>query len=487
MNIDIKDDLVDPEERNTITIDDEINNFLENDEGQNIKADIETLNIMGFDKKMINKVYILLRPENIERAIDYMTEIDGIYQHDFIPSSNPNEKTLCFICKQPQKNHLDYIPSDLLIDAQINNIPYNAPQLIEDIDDDIFLADKKDDKKDDNVANIDECEVCYDEISQEDQKLNKMPCGHLFCTHCWFNYLKTSILEAKVDKLKCMEHGCNEIVSEDFIMRHISENNELIEKYNKFKKRAEIIKDKNKKICPKPDCDSFLQKSQTSKYVECENGHKYCFDCLKPPHGNNQCDFNMEKQFMKWKKGKRVKRCPRCQMYTEKNEGCNHMTCVSCKYQWCWLCEGEYRYGHYDTGKCKGLQFTRADNLKCLCLRTFGLHKIFKCVYPEVTGQVPDFDELGLWVKYLLILGFWIFGIPVIWAYIIINYTEELNLSEGDCEFILYCFICIGIGLALLICFQITFSCFVAPFILVCFIYHRFFERLLLCFGLGDI
>ena len=32
---------------------------------------------------MINKVYILLRPENIERAIDYMTEIDGIYQHNF--------------------------------------------------------------------------------------------------------------------------------------------------------------------------------------------------------------------------------------------------------------------------------------------------------------------------------------------------------------------------------------------------------------------
>ena len=51
-------------------------------------------------------------------------------------------------------------------------------------------------------------------------------------------------------------------------------------------------------------------------------------------------------------------------MYTEKNEGCNHMTCISCKYQWCWLCEGEYRYDHYESGKCRGLQFTRADNLK---------------------------------------------------------------------------------------------------------------------------
>ena len=37
-------------------IDDEINNFLNNDEGQNIKEDIELLKSMGFDKKMINKI-----------------------------------------------------------------------------------------------------------------------------------------------------------------------------------------------------------------------------------------------------------------------------------------------------------------------------------------------------------------------------------------------------------------------------------------------
>jgi hypothetical protein len=50
-----------------------------------------------------------------------------------------------------------------------------------------------------------------------------------------------------------MNHECNEEVSEDFIMKHIFENQNLIEKYKKFKKRAEIIKDKNKKLCPKPD------------------------------------------------------------------------------------------------------------------------------------------------------------------------------------------------------------------------------------------
>ena len=483
MKIDVEDNAIEIKERNSYLIEDEMNNFIVKDEGQNIREDIELLKNMGFDKKMINKVYILLRPENIERAIDYMTEIDGIYQHDFIASSNPNEKSLCFICKKPKNNHLDYIPDDLLNDAQVNNnLVHNPPVIDEDKDDDLINEEKK--SEDEDLIN--ECEVCYEELNKEEKKYNSMPCGHLFCTHCWFNYLKTLILEAKVDKIKCMEHGCQEIVSEEFIMIHISENNDLCEKYYKFKKRAEIIKDKNKKLCPSPDCDSFLQKSPTTNYVQCENGHQYCFECLKPPHGNKSCDSNLEKQFMKWKKGKRVKRCPRCHMYTEKNEGCNHMTCVSCKYQWCWLCEGEYKYGHYDSGTCKGLQFTRADNLKCKCLKTFGIHQIFKCVYPNVNGQLQDFDD-ELCLKYLLIVGFWLFGIPAIWGFTVINYEErKLDINNDDCIFTTFIVFVCGIGLCLFICFEIFFTTLITPFFLVCLIYHHFFTRLLLLFGIGE-
>ena len=61
---------------------------------------------------------------------------------------------------------------------------------------------------------------------------------------------------------------------------------------------------------------------------------------LNPRHGNISCEKLMEKEFMDWKKNKRVKRCPRCKIYNEKKEGCNHMTYTVCKSQWCWLCEG---------------------------------------------------------------------------------------------------------------------------------------------------
>ena len=59
----------------------------------------------------------------------------------------------------------------------------------------------------------------------ENKEMNTIPCGHLFCNPCWFNYLKTLITETKVEKIKCMNHENNENISEEFILEHISNNN----------------------------------------------------------------------------------------------------------------------------------------------------------------------------------------------------------------------------------------------------------------------
>ena len=139
---------------NSLMIDNEIKNLFESNETENIKEDIELLKQMGFDNKMINKVYILLRPENIQSAIDYMTEINGIYQHNFIVNKNRKEKDLCFICKRPKHNHLDFNSSYLIGETQDNKLINNEQEII-DVDENIIKE---------NNNNFIECEVCYEDV-----------------------------------------------------------------------------------------------------------------------------------------------------------------------------------------------------------------------------------------------------------------------------------------------------------------------------------
>ena len=524
-NDNVNDNLIENNEqrRDSSFYENELNNYISEHDGEKIKEDIKLLHAMGYDMKMINKVYILLQPPNIERADEYMSEIGGIYQHDFFENHNAGKnKDLCFICQKPKKFHLDYILEEFLVgidnndinnDNQ-NNIAINISNNINNNNknsnnNDSFDFDYKiEEEKDDNNINVlslnkntndfslkkpfnKECRVCFDEIPDEEIEQNSLPCNHICCTQCWNNYFKTLISDAKVEEIKCIEHDCKEIIPEEFIFKFIQKDKKLMSKYAKFKLRAEIIKDPNKKQCPKPDCDSYLEKSPTSRYVKCKKGHQFCFECLRAPHGNNSCDKVLEKDFLKWKKNKIIKKCPRCQIFTEKNEGCNHMTCTSCKYQWCWLCLGPYSYGHYNSGACKGHQFTKANNLieakkgirsvhydyhvqnqKFCC---FTLYTIFPFFYHGYNEPIRLFSILE---RYLAIFVMWFFGYFLFAGFTMINYTEDrIEFDRLDCPYYVLGFL---MAICLFVSFQILFTCLITPFILIALFYPYFIDNILM-------
>jgi len=83
--------------------------------------------------------------------------------------------------------------------------------------------------------------------------------------------------------------------------------------------------------------------------VLCKCGFKFCFKCGEEDHAPASCQMlqqwldkcKNESETAHWIIAN-TKKCPKCLVRIEKNQGCNHMTCRSCKYEFCWVCDGPW-------------------------------------------------------------------------------------------------------------------------------------------------
>lgn len=246
----------------------------------------------------------------------------------------------------------------------------------------IFDVDKYSKNTNEIIKTNKECLICEEELTKEELNNNFVGCFHLFCDDCYYNYLKEKINNNIVEKIKCPFKNCSFFLYNEFIERKIFIDINLLKKYKKLLKRKQLMIDPNIQLCPYPDCESYAKKIENNKFVSCiENKHKFCFNCLKDWHNNEECKIEEEKSFENWRDSKKVKRCPRCKYFIEKNEGCNHIICFNCKYNWCWLCLQECKPNHFDLNKkCFGLQYAKSScfsNRLCLILIQILLQKIF--------------------------------------------------------------------------------------------------------------
>lgn len=440
----------------------------------------EALESMGFPRPLIDKIYSVMHPANIEEALDYMNKNDkDKFTHSYIP----NASNVCSICGCERSDH----QIDDLLNAQVEKkeekIEEKKIDLLDDDNDDIDedlrnMFNKYKGKFTNNnyedynykYESEKECGVCGDTIESKDIPKIKLPCKHYFCIDCWKEYLKEKINNANVYKLTCMQNKCNHILEEKFIKTILDKDEALQEKYDKFLKRKKLM-DSNKKIkfCPFPDCDGYAEK-KFKKYVKCNNGHEFCFECGAAPHGLKPCSKIIDKGFEEWKSHTLVKRCPNCKFWTEKNEGCNHMTCSQCRFQWCWVCEKECVAGHYEFGPCKGLHFERVDNdedakrllrenCDCCCVIEWLITNfIYLLIY---FFMMPCF--------YLAVLGF--------------KYLDDYN---DCCSIVFYSMSFVPF----FICYEVLFTCYIAVFTVIGFFIwplHRFLKNMLFGKILGEL
>ena len=87
-----------------------------------------------------------------------------------------------------------------------------------------------------------------------------------------------------------------------------------------------------------------------------------------------------------------------CRARIEKSEGCNHMTCYYCEFQFCWLCGGTYTSDHFvmlNPFGCGGLQFgsflgsSRASHMIWIYVKRFFLLILILLLSPIALVLAP--------------------------------------------------------------------------------------------------
>ncbi|KAJ6643382.1 E3 ubiquitin-protein ligase ARIH1 [Pseudolycoriella hygida] len=202
-------------------------------------------------------------------------------------------------------------------------------------------------------ANVD-CGICYDSDGT-----TGLQCGHKFCRSCWRKYLTFKINECGEETIPCAAPNCDIFVLDSIVRSLISDPN-VLQKYNGLISNKYVMWSKTLYWCKSPDCQ-FVIEIDYGTHVTCRCGSEFCCECYEDAHAPISC-----KHLKKWKEhdscnqiylSNFTKQCPKCQIDIEKNGGCPHMVCTTCKHSFCWNClKPWYNHNPHDCNKTKSLE-----------------------------------------------------------------------------------------------------------------------------------
>lgn len=75
--------------------------------------------------------------------------------------------------------------------------------------------------------------------------------------------------------------------------------------------------------------------------ANCDCGTVTCVGCKETWEEHHRCNkgTSVKPEWMpEYSSDFRIKQCPRCRIFMEHKEACNHMTCKYCSHQFCWVC-----------------------------------------------------------------------------------------------------------------------------------------------------
>jgi len=214
--------------------------------------------------------------------------------------------------------------------------------------------------------------VCFDDVLKREIYVFD-ECYHRLCRSCTNNYFLEQINNGNIFSkgssigLKCPTQNCNQLLGIHEIRNIVDKK--TFERYDTMLRDQALEKIQDIVWCPTKGCSNALIREGKSPMLVCYVcKHTHCNNCKIPWHTNLTCtEYNgiLKQKEEKLEKEKtnelaaqvwitlKTKPCPACKTPIEKNGGCNHMTCMKCRYEFCWLCGTKYANNHFSNSKCK--------------------------------------------------------------------------------------------------------------------------------------
>ncbi|KAK2533926.1 hypothetical protein Q9233_004463 [Columba guinea] len=214
------------------------------------------------------------------------------------------------------------------------------------------------------------CKLCLGEYPVE-QMTTIAQCQCIFCTLCLKQYVELLIKEGLETAISCPDAACPK-------RGHLQENeiecmvaSEIMQRYKKLQFEREVLLDPCRTWCPSSTCQAVCQLQESSpqdpQLVQCKACDiEFCSACKSNWHPGQGCQESMPISFLPGEASSvfkveeddaPIKRCPKCKVYIERDEGCAQMMCKNCKHAFCWYCleslDDDFLLIHYDKGPCR--------------------------------------------------------------------------------------------------------------------------------------
>ena len=201
------------------------------------------------------------------------------------------------------------------------------------------------------------CQVCLDQQSltmfrplSHHQQCHQSP--RSICDVCVYQHIQQTFQSLLTDTLNCPELAC-QLPFDYHTIRAIlllNNNHKLLERYDRFTIHHQLEQMDEFIWCSNVKCQmgQFNEGGEANNIVTCRScRHKTCFTHKTPWHAGLTCqehDLTIGgelKASLHWLH-QNTKTCPKCSSQIEKNDGCDHMTCIKCQHEFCWCCLAAY-------------------------------------------------------------------------------------------------------------------------------------------------